>query len=214
MTTATIFSTHWGNALQGIYIDWEAFDTNNIRAKLDIRMYGVGMGSQVSSSVTDLGQRADADTMLVYFNFMNPWDIDDYNTGVADSSDNAKYYNVLVPFDGMVATLTYNVAGDLVTGTVKDFKCDNTITDGKYVTSSCPDDTAGDDDYTDVTGVTELCKQAWTVSTTYDTAAASPTYADEQRCVRAELKVSRARDPATNVFISSTDGSTAYDIIW
>ena len=184
MSTANDFTTYWGNALQGIYINWALNnDETKVVATMDIRMYGVGLDSELrdtDNSSGTLGWRNDGDSMYAYFLFMNPWDIDDY------TADNTKApYNVNLPYDGMLATLTYgthNVAPhfDNTEATYDDIWCQNSLTDGKYATASCALDTA--DSTADWTATApasgDHCDVTWTVAT----------YA---RCVRATITVDR-----------------------
>lgn len=72
---------------------------------MDIRMYGVGQYTELVTTATG-NERVDGDTMYAYFLFMNPYDIDDI---AADSAKGAS--NVDVPYDGMLATLTYGTIG-------------------------------------------------------------------------------------------------------
>ena len=149
---------------------------------MDIRMYGVGTETTLTATTNNAGAEAwrnDGDEMYVYFLFMNPWDADNV---VADTEVNTD-----TPYDGMLATLTWGDPSSAANpvlldseATYTDINCENSLTDGKYDSSSCGTADTTNDYVAVAPANNDHCTVKWTVGT------------DEYRCVRASVTVKRA----------------------
>ena len=154
---ATSFTSYWGNALLGIYIEWgntavsngTIDGTTSLTCTFNLNLYAAGAVSQTGSTYF-----ADTNIMQFYLLILNPLDQFD---ALADSS-NMTISNTMLGFDGVLVELEAKTSGDGNTSAtpmtlemkaydqsntadynniLKDINCENTLSLGQYDDTKC-----------------------------------------------------------------------------
>ena len=178
------FTTYWGNALMGIYVQWEnsavapyTYTTADLKATFTLNLYAAGVVTEASDATTGNYLRTEDASIYFYMLMLNPIDYFD------NAADTTLVHNDWVGFDGVKAQFSTTVAGTGVDTANKwtiattagataaspaaaslftDIWCANDLSEGQYDAAKCLSDN-------DLTGLTNAkstafatAEQSWT----------------------------------------------------
>ena len=108
------FTTYWGNALMGIYVQWENsaatsgtydYATAELKATFTLNLYAAGVVTEASDATTGNYLRTEDASIYFYMLMLNPIDYFD------NAATSTLVHNDWVGFDGLKAQFSTTVAG-------------------------------------------------------------------------------------------------------
>lgn len=236
---ATSFTSYWGNALLGIYIEWGNTAASNgtidgttaLTCTFNLNLYAAGAVSQTGSTYF-----ADTNLMQFYLLILNPLDQFD---ALADSSGET-ISNTMLGFDGVLVELEAKTSGDGNTDStpmtlalkaydqsstidynniLKDINCENTLSLGQYDDTKCWLDT--DTGSGKVTGGSDADWELVTKDNAVDycienwtiaVATDATTTTWTERCTKVQVPVTRLFETGDNATSPASNGEDVYDL--